>query len=154
MAGYGLAISASTLLAIVAATYWLGFDTAAATTVAFLTIALAQLGHVFNMRGRGSGVLRNAVTANRLLWYALALCLGLILLAVNVPALATALQIQAIGFEGWALAVGCSLLPLAAGQLWLTVGRDASSRSLRKNRYRDAMTVTSLTNSAVSARGQ
>ena len=154
MAGYGLAISASTLLAIVAATYWLGFGTAAATTVSFLTIALAQLWHVFNMRGRGSGVLRNAVTANRLLWYALALCLGLILLAVNVPALATALQIQAIGFEGWALAVGCSLLPLAAGQLWLTVGRDASSRSLRKNGHRNAMTVTSLTNSAVPARGQ
>ena len=122
--------------------------------VSFLTIALAQLWHVFNMRGRGSGVLRNAVTANRLLWYALALCLGLILLAVNVPALATALQIQAIGFEGWALAVGCSLLPLAAGQLWLTVGRDASSRSLRKNGCRNAMTVTSLTNSAVPARGQ
>jgi Ca2+-transporting ATPase len=133
MAGYGVAISASTLLAIVAATYWLRLDTAAATTVSFLTIALAQLWHVFNMRGRGSTVLRNAVTANRLVWYALALCLVLIVLAVTVPVLATALGIAAVGVEGWALAVGCSLLPLAAGQLWLAGGRDASIGSLRKN---------------------
>jgi Ca2+-transporting ATPase len=153
MAGYGLAISASTLLAIVAATSWLGFDAPAATTVSFLTIALAQLWHVFNMRGRGSGVLRNAVTANRLIWYALALCLGLIVLAATVPMLATALKIEPIGVEGWALALACSLLPLAAGQLWLTAGRDASSRSLRRNSYRNAMTVTSLTSSAVPAGG-
>ena len=121
MAGYGLAISASTLAALVAAEYWLGLDAAAATTVSFLAIALAQLWHVFNMRSVRSGVLRNAVTCNRLVWYALALCLGLIVLAVTAPVLATALQIQPIGVEGWALAIGCSLLPLAAGQLWLAL---------------------------------
>ena len=119
MTGYGLAIAASTLLAIVAATYWLGLDTAAATTVSFLTIALAQLWHVFNMRGRGTGVLRNVVTRNPFVWYALGLCLGLIALAVTVPALATALEIETVGVAGWALAVGCSLLPLAVGQAWL-----------------------------------
>jgi Ca2+-transporting ATPase len=96
-------------------------------------------------------VLRNAVTENRLIWYALALCLGLIVLAATVPMLATALKIEPIGVEGWALALACSLLPLAAGQLWLTAGRDASSRSLRRNSCRNAMTVPSLTNSAVPA---
>ena len=123
MAGYGAAITASTLLALLAATHWLGLDSAAVTTVSFLTIALAQLWHVFNMRGRGSEVLRNAVTRNRFVWYALALCLALIVLAVTVPMLATALGIQAIGVAGWALAVGCSLLPLVAGQVWLTSRR-------------------------------
>ena len=121
MAGYGLAIAASTLLALVAAKHWLGLDTAATTTVSFLTIALAQLWHVFNMRGRRSAVLRNAVTRNRLVWYALALCLGLIVAALTVPPLATALQIEAIGVQGWALAVGCSVLPLMAGQVWLGI---------------------------------
>jgi Ca2+-transporting ATPase len=119
MAGYGLAIAASTLLALVAARHWFGLDTAATTTVSFLTIALAQLWHVFNMRGRHSEVLRNAVTRNRLVWYALALCLGLIVAALTLPVLARALQIEVIGPEGWALAVGCSALPLAAGQVWL-----------------------------------
>ncbi|WP_123024430.1 cation-translocating P-type ATPase [Mycolicibacterium stellerae] len=123
MTCYGLAISASTLLSIVVAMHWLGFDAAATTTVSFLTIALAQLWHVFNMRGRGTGVLRNAVTTNRLVWGALALCLGLIVVAATVPVLATALQIEAIGARGWGLVLVCSLLPLAAGQLWLTAGR-------------------------------
>lgn len=122
MTGYGALIAASTLLALAGAKYWLGLDTAATTTVSFLTIALAQLWHVFNMRGRGSGVLRNAVTRNRLVWYALMLCLGLIAAALTVPVLATALQIAAIGIKGWALAIGCSVLPVAAGQAWLLAG--------------------------------
>jgi Ca2+-transporting ATPase len=71
-------------------------------------------------------VLRNAVTRNLLVWYALVLSLGLILVAVTIPVLATALQIQAIGVEGWALAVGCSVLPLAAGQAWLGASRRAA----------------------------
>ncbi|MEX0611471.1 MAG: cation-translocating P-type ATPase C-terminal domain-containing protein, partial [Pirellulales bacterium] len=85
-------------------------------------IAFAQLCHVFNMRSRRSGLWRNTVTENRLVWYALLLCLGLILAAVNVPTLATALQIEPIGLKGWALALGCSILPLIAGQMWLALG--------------------------------
>lgn len=123
LVGYGLAIAASTLLALVAARYWFGFSTAATTTVSFLTLALAQLWHVFNMRGRHSAVLGNAVTRNRLVWYALALCIGLILAAVTVPGLASTLQIEAISFGGWALALGCSALPLLAGQVWLGTSR-------------------------------
>ena len=83
--------------------------------MSFLSIALAQLWHVFNMRSRRSSVWRNAVTENHLVWYALALCLGLVLAAVYVPVLAMALQIAPIGIEGWALAVGCSVVPLAEG---------------------------------------
>lgn len=121
MAGYGVAIAASTLLALVAARYWLEYDTATTTTVSFVTIALAQLWHVFNMRGPRSAVLCNAVTRNRLVWCALVLCLGLIAAAFTIPVLAKALQIQAIGIQGWALALGCSVLPLVAGQTWLAV---------------------------------
>lgn len=123
MALYGLVISASTILALVIAEAGLGLAAAEATTVSFLTIAFAQLWHVFNMRGRASAVLRNAVTTNRFVWYSLVLCLGLIVLAVTVPALAMALQIKAIGIQGWALAIACSLLPLAVGQVFLVAGR-------------------------------
>ncbi len=128
MAGYGLVIAASTLLALLAARHWLGHNTAATTTVSFLTIAMAQLWHVFNMRGRRTGILRNAVVRNRLVWYALALCLGLLVSAVTISVLATALQIESIGFEGWAVAVGCSMLPLAVGQAWLSAGRGEGLR--------------------------
>ncbi|WP_454622462.1 cation-translocating P-type ATPase [Bradyrhizobium cenepequi] len=126
---YGVAIAASTLLALVSATVWLGFSTAQGATVAFLTIALAQLWHVFNMRSRRSRLLHNAVTQNRFVWYALALCLVLILSAVSIPPLADALAIAPIGVQGWALAVGCSLLPLAGGQAWLGLGTRGASNT-------------------------
>ena len=124
---YGVAIAASTLLALVTATAWLAFSAEQAATVSFATIALAQLWHVFNMRSRQSRLLHNAVTKNRFVWYALALCLALILSAVNIPTFAAALEIAPIGTEGWALAVGCSLLSLAGGQAWLGLGASGAS---------------------------
>lgn len=123
MALYALAIAGSTLLAQFAALHWLGLGSAGAGTVSFLTIAFAQLWHVFNMRARGSSILRNAVTCNRLVWYALALCVALLVAAVAVPAVATALGNVGIGPAGWTLSIGASLLPLVAGQLWLASGR-------------------------------
>lgn len=120
---YGIAITASTMAALIAASEWLELDRGQATTVSFITIAFAQLWHVFNMRSRHSRLWRNVVTRNRLVWYALALCFGLILMAVNLPVLASTLEISPIGTEGWMLAIGCSLLPLAAGQAWLAVSR-------------------------------
>jgi Ca2+-transporting ATPase len=116
---YGPAIAASTLIALVAAMHWLGLTEAQATTVSFLSIALAELWHVFNMRSRRSNPWRNAVTENRFVWYAILLCLGLMFSAITVPPLVIALEIAPIGIDGWALAVGCSLLPLVGGQLWL-----------------------------------
>ncbi|SOX55278.1 ATPase [Mycobacterium ahvazicum] len=121
MTGYGVAIAASTLLSIVFVTQVVGLGGAATTTVSFLTIALAQLWHVFNMRGRRTTLLDNAVTRNPLVWWALALCLVLIGAAFTIPVLAGVLQIHAIGVKGCVVAVGCSLLPLGAGQAWLGV---------------------------------
>ncbi|MDJ1156645.1 cation-transporting P-type ATPase [Chelatococcus sp. SYSU_G07232] len=119
MAVYGAAIAASALFALVMAARWLGLAAGETTTVSFLTVALAQLWHVFNMRSRGTGPWRNAVIGNRFVWWALALCLALILAAVHVPVLAAALQLAPIGAQGWALAVGCSLLPLVGAHFWL-----------------------------------
>ena len=62
------------------------------------------------------------MTCNRLVWYALALCVALLVAAVAVPAVATALGNVGIGPAGWTLSIGASLL-LVAGQLWLASGR-------------------------------
>ena len=121
MAAYAAAIAASTLLALYAAGQWLGMDAAAARTVSFLTLAFAQLWHVFNMRSSRSSLLRNAVVRNRFVWSALVFCALLLVAAVQVGPLAEALQTVRIGTSGWVLAIGASLLPLAAGQLWLTL---------------------------------
>lgn len=113
---YGIVFTASVLGALVLAEQWLGLGTGQAVTVSFLTLAFAQLWHVFNMRAQDAGVFRNAITRNPYVWGALALCTGLILLAVYVPGVSAVLGVQAPGAAGWALVLGMSLVPLVLGQ--------------------------------------
>ncbi|WP_290891687.1 HAD-IC family P-type ATPase [Hoeflea sp.] len=117
----GTAITIATLSAFLLSLSWLKLDSAAAVTVAFLTLALAQLWNVFNMRDPDSGLFNNDVTRNPYVWGALALCLGLTGLALWLPQLADLLGLPDPGNRGLALAFAASLTPLALGQLWLAL---------------------------------
>jgi Ca2+-transporting ATPase len=101
-----------------------------ATTVAFLTLAMAQLWHVFDMRDPASPWLRNEITRNPWVWGALATCVALLLVALQVRPLARVLSLEAPGLEGWAIVLGMSALPLVVGQLVLAVV-DARARPAR-----------------------
>ena len=98
---------------------WLDKPAAQCTTIAFLTLALAQLWHAFSMRNPGSGWIRNEVTTNPWIWAALALCIVLLLLAVHWSLLAQVLSVQNPGLTGWALAFCFSVIPYIFGQLVL-----------------------------------
>jgi Ca2+-transporting ATPase len=113
---YGFLITVSVLGVLVIAMYGLNFAREKAMTVSFLTLAFAQLWHVFNMRDFGSGLLHNDITSNRYVWGALLLCIGLILVTVYVPGLALVLKVTDPGLTGWSLIIGASLFPLVVGQ--------------------------------------
>jgi Ca2+-transporting ATPase len=115
--GYSLVITAAVLGALALALNWLKMNPRQAVTVSFLTLAFAQLWHVFNMRDRGSGLFRNDITTNRYVWGALALCTGLLLMSVYLPGLSEILQLSPPGGRGWTLVAAMSLVPWAAGQL-------------------------------------
>ncbi len=115
--GYGLTTTAAVLGALVLALNWLQLDERQAVTVSFLTLALTQLWHVFNMAEQGSSLLRNEVTCNPFIWGALALCIGLVLLGVYLPGLSLVLTLVAPRTDGWLLVVGMSLIPLLVGQI-------------------------------------
>jgi P-type Ca2+ transporter type 2C len=117
MGGYGLLITAAVLGALALALKWLGMAREQAVTVSFLTLAFAQLWHVFNMRDRESNLLRNEITRNRYVWGALSLCILLLLLAVYLPGLSDVLKVADPGPSGWALVAVMSLLPLVLGQI-------------------------------------
>jgi len=117
--GNGGLIAIVVLGALLLATHGLGLTDAQGTTTAFLTLAFAQLWHVFNMRDPDSKLLRNDVTRNRYVWGALGLCSGLLLAAVYLPGLASALKTVDPTARGWAVALGGSLVPWAVGQLSL-----------------------------------
>ncbi|MBW2316518.1 MAG: cation-transporting P-type ATPase [Deltaproteobacteria bacterium] len=117
--GMGTVIASAVLVALACATTMLGKSMQQATTISFLTLALAQLWHVFSMRASTSNRWRNEITRNPWIWAALALCLVLIGLAVRYPPLATVLSMTDPGRDGFGLALVMSLVPLVAGQLGL-----------------------------------
>jgi Ca2+-transporting ATPase len=130
IAVHGVAITASTLSAFAVALLALELAPRDAVTVSFLTLALAQLWHVFNMRDAEAGLLNNDIVHNRWIWGALALCLGLLAAAIYVPVLAETLQLGPPGAAAWGVILAFSLAPLAAGQLWLA--RQAGHSSARE----------------------
>ena len=115
--GYGMLITISALGAFALAGSRLGFEDDRVVTITFLTLAFAQMWHVFNMRARGSRALFNDITSNPFVWGALALTTILLLAAVYIPFLADLLVLQQPGPGGWILALGMSMIPLIAGQL-------------------------------------
>lgn len=127
---HSMAISGSTLGAFSVAQSYLGMAPEAAVTVSFLTLALAQLWHVFNMRDPRSGILRNEITGNSYVWGALLLSLGLLLLVVVVPAAADALDLVWLGVDAWILVLVMSLVPLVTGQ----IGKVVSAIRYRRRR--------------------
>lgn len=120
--GYGLMITFAVLGALALALTWFGMERKQAVTVSFLTLAFAQLWHVFNMRNPGSGFFRNDITRNRFVWGALALCCGLLLLAIYLPGFSHVLQVVHPGREGWTLILGMSAFPCLIGQLLKQIG--------------------------------
>jgi Ca2+-transporting ATPase len=117
IAGYGTLLTASTLAALIVGRYGLELEGDALVTVSFLTLAFAQLWHVFNTRGQRSPVFRNAVTRNPYVWIAVALCTAILLLALYVQPLAAVLRLVSPDLAGWTLIVGASTAPLLVGML-------------------------------------
>ncbi len=115
--GYGSVIAAATLGAFGLALGWLGLGEAEAVTISFLTLALAQLWHVFNMRDPGTALLANEVTRNPYVWAALVLCIGLIGIAYAAPPLADVLRLDPLDGTAWTLVIGMSLVPWLFGQV-------------------------------------
>jgi Ca2+-transporting ATPase len=118
VAGYGSLITLSVLGALLLALNVFEMETDRAVTVSFVTLAFAQLWHVFNMRDIGSGLVRNEITRNPYVWGAVGLSVGLVLMAVYLPGLAELLRVANPGAEGWWLVMGMSMVPLLIGQVF------------------------------------
>ena len=110
---FGVLITASTLAAFVWA---LGHAPERAPTMAFMTLALAQIAHLGNARSRGPVLRLERVLANP---YALAgagLAVLLQALAVVVDPLARILRVTPLDSLEWLMVVGLASIPAIAGQ--------------------------------------
>lgn len=118
---FGLMITTATLGAFWVALNLLALSPVDAAAVAFLTLALSQLWHVFNMRDRGENLFVNSVTTNPYVYAALAVSVILLAIAFIVPSMSSVMALNPLTGAQLGLAWTASLLPLVAGQVWLTL---------------------------------
>lgn len=114
---YGLIITIAVLGSLWIGLRVLDLPTGNAVTLSFLTLTLAQLWQVFNMRSKSSHMIRNTIVRNPYVWAALILSATLVFLVMYIPLFAHILNIHPPGFYGWLTVIGCSLLPLLVGQI-------------------------------------
>jgi Ca2+-transporting ATPase len=88
-----------------------------AVTVAFMTLALAQLFHLGNARSRSSVLSWRRITANPWAFGAVPLVIALQLAAVYWPPLAAVLRTVPLSPGDWLVVMGLSVVPAVVGQV-------------------------------------
>lgn len=116
---FGGLITVATLSALYISLVYLKVPSEEVVTITFLTLALAQLWNVFNMRSAQTSVLANDIVKNRWVLRSLLLCSGLIAAALYVPGLSDVLVLRPPSALEWSLILPASLFPLFAGQVVL-----------------------------------
>jgi len=122
----GLLLTAATLLAFGIGMQWHGTEgdgLRAATTMAFMTLALAQVFHAFNARSQRRSAFTDRLFTNGWLWAAVAVCLMLQAAAVYLPLLQKVLHTAPPALHDWGVIAGCSLLPVAVVELVKVIQR-------------------------------
>jgi len=92
-------------------------------TMAFATLALSQLVHVFNFRSLDKSVLGRELFANRSLTAAVLLSLPLQLVVLLHPFLQKVFRVVNLGREQWLIVVGLCLSILLFGEIWKLLRR-------------------------------
>ncbi len=114
---YSFLITGATLGVFIVGLHLWNVDVSHAVTLAFMTLALAQLFHVFNARSADRVLFTRRTFENLWVWGALALTVGLQVAAVYSPVLSDVLRTQPLGLADWTLVLVASILPLVIGQL-------------------------------------
>ncbi len=116
----GLLLGVCTLVAFQIGMRWYGTEDVGlrhAVTIAFMTLALAQVFHAFNARSQKRSAFASRLFTNGWLWGATALCLLLQLAAVAVPPLRAVLHTVWLTPADWLLIAACALAPVAVVEL-------------------------------------
>ncbi len=125
----GMLLAGVTLLAFFLGMRWYGTEGEGlrhAVTLAFMTLALAQVFHAFNARSLHRSAFDARVFTNGWLWGAVVVCLLLQVAAVYVPFLQTVLQTVPLSGRDWGVIAACSLLPVAIVELVKLVQRSVA----------------------------
>ncbi|OPL13406.1 MAG: hypothetical protein AVO38_13555 [delta proteobacterium ML8_D] len=113
---YAIVIATAVLGGFAIALLYFEMERNQAVTISFLSLSLARLSHVFNMRDQNSGTLLNEITRNPFIWLALAVCLALLAIALYLSGLRQTLGLVYPTSIGWTIIIAAGILPLLVGQ--------------------------------------
>lgn len=120
IAWYAMVITGSVMSAVVYCKFFITKDHQILNNVAFVTLAFAQLFHVFNMSSPKSKIFKNEVTGNHFVWYSLILCSVLTVMVFLIPYLRMPLGLVVLNIDLWLISIAASLIPLFVIQLYKT----------------------------------
>ena len=118
---YAIIITFSVAGAVIYCQEFITPDDKIANNIAFITLAFAQLFHVFNMAAFDSKVFINDITKNKYVWLAVVICTGFMVLVFVSPKMRLVLDLDFLPTKIWLLAILASLFPLVLIQLYKIV---------------------------------
>jgi len=96
---------------------YLKYESEICNNIAFFSLALSQLWHVFNLSSRKISFTNNEVTRNPFVWYALILCIVIMAVFYIVAPLNEILGLQLLNTTIWLIIIGTSFTPVLLIQL-------------------------------------
>jgi Ca2+-transporting ATPase len=129
IAWQGMLLAGVTLGAFYIGMQWYGTEGSGlrhAVTIAFMSLALAQVFHAFNARSRTRSAISGLFT-NRWLWGAVLVCVLLQIAAVYVPLLQRALGTVPPSGRDWGLIGAAALAPVFVVEIVKAIGRRRST---------------------------
>ncbi len=115
---YSFLMTLSVIAAVLYCKEFLLVNNKTANNVAFVTLAFAQLFHVFNMASAQSKLVVNEITKNKFVWFAILICVAQVILVFAVPQLRRVLGLTMLSSNMWIVTIVASLIPLLLVQLY------------------------------------
>jgi Ca2+-transporting ATPase len=109
---YAAAITLSVIVAVFFCNYTISADSKVLNNVAFITLAFAQLFHVFNRSSAHSNFIVNDITKNKFVWLALSICIILLVLVYAFPQMRLVLGLEVLSAQVWAVSILAGSIPL------------------------------------------
>lgn len=120
---FSFLITLSVIVAVIYCKQNITDDHRTLNNVAFITLAFAQIFHVFNMSSKHAGLLRNEITKNKFVWVAVVFCSSLLVLVYALPPLRLALSLEKLSVSLWAVSIMAGLISLVLVQIYKFVWR-------------------------------
>ena len=115
---YAFAMTIAVVTAVIYCEYFITADAKTTNNVAFITLAFAQLFHVFNMSVAQKNVFINDITKNKFIWFAIMICSSLMMAVYVLPQMRLVLGLVILPVKIWMISILIGLIPLVLALVW------------------------------------